>query len=118
MTAPTGRRRWRYLECPTCESCFRVEAGQPLPSHRRRRPGAMDILEPCPAVPAAPATAHPTYKARVTRTMRGRLAYQIEGQVAMVVAADPDPEAVLAARVGQTVTVQWNGYDHAVMVTP
>jgi hypothetical protein len=59
VTPPTGRRRWRYLECPTCESNFRVEAGQPLPSHRRRRPGAMDILEPCPAVSAAPTTVTP-----------------------------------------------------------
>ena len=41
------------------ESNFRVEAGQPPPSHRRRRPGAMDILEPCPAVSAAPTTVTP-----------------------------------------------------------
>lgn len=60
-----------------------------------------------------------TYQARVARTMtRGRLAYQIDGQVTLVIAADPDPETTVAPFLGQTVTVQWDGYDHAVMVSP
>ena len=37
-----------------------------------------------------------TYQARVARTMiRGRLAYQIDGQVTLVIAADPDPETTV-----------------------
>lgn len=37
-----------------------------------------------------------TYRARVARTMtRGRLAYQIDGQVTLVLAADPDPETIV-----------------------
>ena len=60
-----------------------------------------------------------TYQARVTRTLtRGRLAYQIDGQVTLVIAADLNPETTVAPFLGQTVTVQWDGYDHAVMVSP
>ena len=60
-----------------------------------------------------------TYQARVARTLtRGRLAYQIDGQVTLVIAADLDPETTVAPFLGQTVTVQWGGYDPAVMVSP
>lgn len=58
-----------------------------------------------------------TREAIVTRTLRGRPAYQIKGEVAMVVATDSDAEALLSSLMGRTVTVEWDGYDHATLAS-